>query len=293
MTQAIVIITALASALAAATSSVLQHRSARRAPHDQTRQLLGHLVTHPAWLAGLVAAAVGLALHAVALAHGQLAVVQPLLISGLLFALPVSALLEGRRPSAVEYLWAVALIAGLSAFLIAGRPARGQISLDADVLAWATIGTVGAAGLFALIGLRWPHGHGPALLGVAAGIGYGATAALLKQTSVLTQTGIGHMFTDWPFYVFVAVGGASIGMTQLAYRAGPLAHSMPALSVSDPAVSVAVGAFAFHEHLATDPVSVLFEVLGFAVMAGAATQLARRTKAAEDAPAEGTAQALQ
>jgi drug/metabolite transporter (DMT)-like permease len=287
VSQVVVVVTALASALAAATSSVLQHRSARQAPHDETHRLLGLLLTLPTWLAGLVAALAGLVLHAIALAHGQLTLVQPLLISGMLFALPVSSVLEGRRPSGVEYLWALVLVAGLSAFLVAARPARAQVALDADVLAWATLITVGAFGLVALVGVRWPHGHGPALLGLAAGIGYGVTAALLKQTAVLAQTGIGQLLADWPLYVFIAVGGASIGLTQLAYRAGPLAHSMPALSVSDPAASVALGALAFREHLATGVLSVLFEVIGFAVMAGAATQLARRTKAADREPADG------
>ncbi len=91
---------ALGSALAAATSSVLQHRSARSAPvaRRATGRLLGHLVTRPVWLAGLVAGAAGLVLHALALSGGRLAVVQPLLVSGMLFALPVSVALEGRRP---------------------------------------------------------------------------------------------------------------------------------------------------------------------------------------------------
>ena len=82
-------------------------------------------MTRPAWIAGLLTAGVGLVLHAVALAHGQLAVVQPLLVSGMLFALPVSALLERRRPSGVEWLWALILVAGLAAFLVAARPSAG------------------------------------------------------------------------------------------------------------------------------------------------------------------------
>ena len=47
-------------------------------------------------------------------ANGQLALVQPLLISGVLFALPLSAVLEGRRPSGREWLWALIVVAGLA-----------------------------------------------------------------------------------------------------------------------------------------------------------------------------------
>src|SRR5262249_3331647 len=79
MNEAALVLTALGSALAAAASSVLQYRSCRRCPHEETHRLLGHVVTQPMWIAGLIAAGVGLVLNAVALANGPLAVVQPLL----------------------------------------------------------------------------------------------------------------------------------------------------------------------------------------------------------------------
>jgi drug/metabolite transporter (DMT)-like permease len=278
MTQAGVVSIALLSALAAATSSVLQHRSARRAPQQRAHRLLGHLLTRPAWIAGLLAAGVGLVLHAVALAHGQLAVVQPLLVSGMLFALPVSALLERRQPSGVEWLWALILVAGLAAFLVAARPSAGRVALDADVLAWATFGGVIVVGLVTLAGLRWAHRHAALLLGTAAGIGYGVDAALLKQTTTIAQLGIIHLLTDWPLYAFLGVGIGSLALTQVAYHTGSLASSMPALTITDPAVSVTLGALAFQEHLASDPLSLASQAVGIVLMIGAATQLARREK---------------
>ena len=276
MNEAAVVATALASALAAAASSILQHHTARRAPDGRTHRLLGHLLTRPLWIAGLVASFIGLALHVVALAHGQLAVVQPLLISGVLFALPISAVLEGRRPSGREWLLALVLVAALALFLLAARPSPGRVQLDADVLAWSTV-TVGAViGIVTLVALRWPHGHKPALLGAAAGIGYGLVAALLKQATALYRTGFVHLLTDWPLWTLIAVGGVALGLTQMAYRAGPLAKSMPALTVSDPAASVVLGVLAFKENLATNPLAIALQVIGFVVMAGAAAQLARR-----------------
>jgi len=280
-----VVVTALASALAAAASSILQHHSARTAPDASTHRLLGHLLTRPLWIAGLVAAAVGLALHVVALAHGQLAVVQPLLISGVLFALPISALLEGRRPSGREWLLAVVLVAGLAVFLLAARPTAGRVKLDADVLGWCSITAAAIVGLLALAGLHWFKDHRPALLGTAAGVGYGLVAALIKQVTSLWHTGFLHLLSDWPLWAMIAVGGASLGLTQLGYRAGPLAKSMPALTVTDPAVSVALGVLAFQEKLAADPPAIALQVVGFVVMAAAAAQLARRE-------AEGAAAAL-
>jgi hypothetical protein len=226
----------------------------------------------------LAAGGAGLALHAVALADGGLALVQPLLVSGVLFALPVSSALEGRRPSTTEWLWALVLIGALATFLLASHPSAGRVSIDADVLAVTTIAGCAVVSLLILVGIRWPHGHGAALLGAGAGVGYGVTAALLKQSTAILSQGVLPLLRDWPLYTLVGVGALSIVVTQLAYRAGPLAGSMPTLTVSDPAASIAIGALAFHERLAADPIALLLEVGGLAVMLGATTQLARRSQ---------------
>lgn len=281
MNEAAVVATALASALAAATSSILQHHTARRAPDGRTHRLFGHLLTNPLWIAGLAASVIGLGLHVVALADGQLAVVQPLLISGVLFALPISAVMEGRRPSGREWLLALVLVVGLAMFLLAAQPSAGRVKLDADVLAWSTVIAGGLIGLVTLVAIRWPHGHKPALLGTAAGIGYGLVAALLKQATALYRTGFLHLLSDWPLWTLIVVGGAALGLTQLAYRAGPLAKSMPALTVTDPAASVALGVLAFQESLRNNPLAVALQVIGFVIMAGAAAQLARREAESE------------
>lgn len=288
MSEAAIVAIALASALAAATSSILQHHTARRAPDGRTARLFGHLLTHPAWIVGLLAALVGLILHVVALNYGQLAVVQPLLISGVLFALPISALLEGRRPSAREWLLALVLVAGLAAFLVAGRPAPGRVKLDADVLAWSTVSGMAVVAVLTLVGFKWARGHRCGLLGAAAGVGYGVVAALLKQATALMHHGLGELLTDWELYALIGAGAAALILTQVAYRAGPLAKSMPALTVSDPAASVLLGVVAFQESLATDPLAITGQVVGFMVMAGAAAQLARREAEAESAGGDGS-----
>ncbi|HET9077642.1 MAG TPA: DMT family transporter [Acidimicrobiales bacterium] len=281
MSEAGVIAIALASALAAAISSILQHHSARRAPDGRTHRLLGHLLTRPAWLIGLIAALVGLLLHVVALDYGQLAVVQPLLISGVLFALPISAILEGHRPSGREWLLAVAVVAGLALFLIAGRPSPGQVQLDADVLIWSTITGMAVVAVLAVVGIRWAPAHRCGLLGAAAGVGYGVVAALLKQATAIFHIGVVTLLTDWELYTLIAAGGVALALTQLSYRAGPLAKSMPALTVADPAASVVLGVLAFKETLNTSPLAIAGQVIGFVVMALAAAQLARREAEAE------------
>src|SRR5438093_115933 len=82
-----------------------------------------------------------------------------------------------RRPAVVEWLWAALLVVGLATFLLAAHPSRGWVSVDADVLAWTAFGCAGIVGITALVGLRWLHRRRALVLGIAAGIGYGMTAA--------------------------------------------------------------------------------------------------------------------
>ena len=117
---------ALGSALCVAVSSVLQQRGASRAPRGSGLHLglIAHLVGRPMWLGGLLAGVGTVALQALALASGPLVLVQPLLVCALRFALPASVLLEKRRPSLVEWAWALLLVAGLALSL--GGPARDR-----------------------------------------------------------------------------------------------------------------------------------------------------------------------
>ena len=180
-------------------------------------------------------------------------------------------------------MWAVILVGGLAVFLLTAHPSPGRVSLDADVLAWATVSGLVVVAVLALLGMRWPHGPAPALLGTAAGIGYGVVAALLKETTTVAQSGLVNVLTDWPLYAMIGMGAASLALAQMAYRAGPLAHSMPALTITDPAASVALGALAFQERLASGPFPLSTEVAGFVLMTFAAIQLARQDKTPRDA----------
>lgn len=115
MSASIAVYSALGAAACFGVGNALQHRSARRAPatHFLRPRLVGHLLTRPQWLLGTTLAAVGLGLHVLALDLGQLAVVQPLLVTSLLFALPAAAVLDRRRVSRTELFWASLTLGGL------------------------------------------------------------------------------------------------------------------------------------------------------------------------------------
>lgn len=275
MTTAGAVAAALASALAAAASSVLQHHSARRAPASVQRlRLVPYLLGRPVWLLGGVSAIVGLVLHAVALAGGRLVVVQPLLVSGLVFALPVSLLVEHRRPQLREWLWAVAVVIGLAAFLIAAHPSAGRSSAGNRDLATATAVCLVAIAVL-VVGARLTSGLRAGLLATGGGLGFGITSALLKQSAALVSHGPIAVVTNWATYGLIVTGALSVVLTQIAYRAGSLADSLPAMTISDPASSVFIGSYAFHERLASSPTAIAVELLAFALMTVAARQVSR------------------
>ncbi len=279
MTIATVLAAALGSALAAALSSVCQHRSARAAPERSTQglRLLVYLLAQPAWLVGGLSAGLGLVLHAVALTGGRLALVQPLLVSGLLFALPVSMLLEHRRPRLREWLWAAVVVAGLAAFLLAARPSAGHAPVPDRALLTATAACLAVIGGTLVAARVARPAHHAALLGAAGGIGFGIASALLKQSTALAATGVHVMLSDWAPYATTLIGALAIVLTQLAYRSGPLASSLPAMTIGDPASAVVIGVLAFHEHLARTPSAISVGVAAFAAMTVGAWQVARHT----------------
>ena len=142
---------ALSAAALFAMATALQHRSAGLVTDDsrsQTDGLVGFVaetLQHPLWLMGTAADVGGLALHVWALRDGPLTLVQPLLVSGVVFALPLRQLLEHRRPRPVELGWASALACGLVLFLALATP-TGGVARAPDPIPTAVSSAVLAAG---------------------------------------------------------------------------------------------------------------------------------------------------
>ncbi len=268
---------AIGSAVGYAVASVLQHRAAQLAPESAGTdlRLVAHLATRPVWLAGLVFALVGLVLHGLALSLGQLALVQPVLLSGLLFALPASILVQRGRPSLSEWSWAVLLIGGIAGFVLAAQPTSGHVPSDTERLAAvvAAGGVVTAAAM--ACGRSWPR-HRAAVYGLGAGVAYGLTAALIKQTTIE----VGHprqLAGSWEPYALVAIGTSALLLNQAAYRAGPLSASLPPMTMAEPVVAVVMGVLIFDEHLSHGALALAAEVVCAGTVTVSTIRLAHRS----------------
>src|SRR4051812_21831006 len=87
-----------------AVSTSVQHQAAEGAPASAKGPLglVRYLLGRPTWLVGQVMAVVGFAMHAAALHYGPIALVQPIVISGIVFAVPLRAAISRRLPSRQE-----------------------------------------------------------------------------------------------------------------------------------------------------------------------------------------------
>ncbi len=269
---------ALASAFFYALKSVLQQRAAAAAPPEQSMRpgLLVHLAQRPLWLIGTLADGVAFVLHALALKRGSLVLVQPLLVTSLLFALPIEAVSARRRMEQRDWYGALLVVGGLSTFLVLASPERGRAEASGRAWALLLVASLTTVGLL-VHAARGRQGPARAMwLAAAAGVTYGLIAALIKATARLLESGLVDALTAWEPYALAAVGALGLLLGQSAFQAASLGTSLPTLIAADPVVSIAIGALVFGETIATGGVRPALEALALAIMVVGIFLLARR-----------------
>jgi hypothetical protein len=293
------ILAAVSAAALFAVAAALQHRSAglvraglvSAGRPGQARRVAGlapRTLRHPLWIAGTLASLAGFGLHALALHDGPLTLVQPLLVTGVIFALPLRQVLERRRPRYSELGWAAALALGLAVFILVSTPAASgshAADLRPAVICVAAIALCIPGCCVA--GRRATGSVAAAALGTAAGLAFAATAGLLKETVDVVSRDAGALLTTWPGYALVVVGGLGLLLNQLAYQAGPLRASLPAITTVNPIVSLIIGVAVFDEHFRSGAPYLAGEILGLALIAVAAVELTRSGPAERAGQASG------
>jgi hypothetical protein len=89
--------------------------------------------------------------------------------------------------------------------------------------------------------------HQAAVLGVAAGATFGLTAALMKGMTSTFSYGLGALLVGWQLYGMIESGVLGMFLLQSAMNAGRLIAAQPALTLTDPIVSILWGTLVFHE----------------------------------------------
>ena len=258
------------------------HHSASRAPEriGGPLALVRHLLGQGWWLSGMAASLIGLALHSLALRLGSLQVVQPLVVTGLVFTFVFRAVLDRQLPPRQVAFWASVTAVGLAVFLVETGSGSGTDRPHGPgsfyVLA---VGAVVASCCW-----RWSERTAPAttglLLGVTAGIIFGMIAGTLKAAA-----GAGSVIdvvTSWPLYVLLVLGACGFIVNQTAYRRAPLTSSVPVLNVVNPLVALVYGAAAYSERPASGVLPVTGQALSLAAVLVGVFFLARQGERALD-----------
>jgi len=290
---------ALAAAALFAVATALQHLSAGQVDDTGKGHSAGlggfatQTLRQPLWAIGLLANAGGLALHAVALREGPLTLVQPLLVSGVVFALPLRHALEHLRPNRDELGWAMALAAGLTLFIVLASPGQGT-QRPPDVLPTALFGGIIVLGIIASgVGGWYTSGaRAAALMATAAALAFAGCAGLLKQVVNMSSHGLSPVVTTWPLYALLGGGAVGLVLNQLAYQAGPLRWSLPVVTTVDPIVSLLIGIAVFDEPFRTGAPYLFGEATGLAIVVVAAVALSRGEPGGPSAFRTGKGRAL-
>lgn len=275
--HAIAIFSGLLAAFWAAVGIVVRQRVAQRVPADQDGSATASaMISNPLWWAGTLAAVAGYVFQAVALAHGSLLLVQPLLVSALLFALPLSARLCDQHISRVDWVWAIVLTAALAVFVLVGQPREGHNR--PAIPAW-TLALVLTAPLVVvcLVAARRAVGRVRAmLLAVAVAVLLGMIAVLTKICTHRLSVGGWHGLMTVPApYLLVALAVAVTVVQNSAFHAGALQASVPIMLVGEPVVAVLLGVVVLGEHLAVRGPEALGLVVAVVAMAAATIALGR------------------
>lgn len=267
---------AFASAATFGTSTSLQHLVSSGLTETRPAHLLARLVRTPVWVTGMLLSVAAFALHAVALAAGPLVLVQPVIVTGVVFAVLIRSALDRRLPPGGEVAWACVTWAGLAAFLIGtGSPSRAEHPLTPAAPAVALVLVLAALG--GLLARRRPARSTTKglLLGAVSGVLLGLVAVLLKLSLGAAATGPIGFATTWAPWVMVACGGCAVLVNQRAYQTTRLSVSMPLLNIVDMLVALAFAVVVFGETPRFDGVHALAEAAGLLAMGVGVFGLAR------------------
>jgi uncharacterized membrane protein len=202
------------------------------------------------WLLGTFALLCGYAFQAVALANGRLAVIQPLLVTTIVFALPLGYFLTNQEIHRREVVGAAVVVLGLAVFTGVGEAAEGNDNAPAREWAIAVLVFSLIAGALLVAGGRGSVVRKAALYGASAGVLFGLSAALCKPTvEILGDDGISGVLESWELYAFAAAGILAFVIQQVSLATGKLAASVATVSVCNPIVGILIGTLLLDERL--------------------------------------------
>jgi drug/metabolite transporter (DMT)-like permease len=272
-----VYVLALGAALANALTSILQRMGVEDAPADSTLRvsLLTHALRRGVWLLGFAMMVLSFLLQAVALHHGSLSQVQPVLTTELLFLVLLLATWFRFSVGGREWLGSLAAAGGLAGFLLCAQPGGGTET--PTTLEWILVicSCVGVMVIMVGLAMRGPRWWRAAMFGSAGAVGFALTASFTKTVGDYFADDWSSVFRHWQTYALAVFGILSVFLAQNAYHAGPIAASQSTLVLVDPLASILIGIGLFGDNLRTFGAWGPMEAVSLLVLFAGAVTLAR------------------
>lgn len=282
------VVLALGAAVFIAIGDVIHQRQA----HEVTDEPVGHvelftrLLRDRQWWLGSFVAAAGFGLQAAALGLGSVLLVQALLVTSLLFALPINARLSHRRVTRWQWMWAVLLAASVAVIVTVGNPTAGESRASWET--WtAVLVVLGPALVLCVIGANiWKGPVSAVLLALVSGALWGLFAVLTKGVVDRLDDGLEAVLRTPELYVWAAVAVAGTAWQQASFRAGSLTASLPTMTVAEPVVAAVLGVVVLGETLRPGEAGwfTLIAAVGVMVVSTAALARSEAATAAQPAP---------
>ena len=271
MAALLALISAVLFALAATLQQLGQFVLARKGKEVKGLGQVFRLLLVPAWLLGTLILLVGYATQGAALDRGKLVVVQPLLVTTIVWALPLGYLFTNQHVTWRQVLGAFVVVVGLALFVLVGDPNAG---VDTTSTHNFIIASVVICAVVAVLLLWARRKHRPALraaiLGGCAGLLFGLSATFDKPVINDLHVSLGHAATAWATWGLLGFGFVAVLIQQLSLATGQLAPAMAAVSVANPGVSVVLGILLYEERLTRPTWHVFVAVAALlAALAGA------------------------
>lgn len=242
---------------------------------DDWRGVLRGFASNWTWWLGVLCSLTGGVFLILALAHGEISVVQPLVNLNILVAIVAGVLALGERLAPIEWAGALAMVGGAVLLSVgAGAAVVPPAGFEASALVLTAIGVVTVAAILAAT--RSGRFRPEILFAAAGGLTFGLANVHLKVLTLhLAQVmgGTGDLvvaaLSDWALWGVIVANGVGFVCFQMALSNGRVAVVNTLNTIGSVVLPVASGFVAFGETpSATRVAGIAVVVAGTAMLIG-------------------------
>src|SRR5215469_11249140 len=273
---------------------ILEKRALRRLPPIDARRavaLLRTVLLDPAWMIGFALMTCGLGFQVVALTLAPVSVVQPVIGSGVVILVVLSAAVLRERLGRLELACVLAVVVAISAIALSATGAAGHVGHQASGLLITAVAVPTCFGALAIAStsLRTSaHGrHRAPAVGVAYGLSsgllYGVATLALKALSGeifhhsarVTDVVLAVLTSPYP-YLTVVCSAVALLIFQTGLQRCRVSIVGPVSNITGSVFFIVAGTWLFDERLPADPAKLALRLTGIVVAAVVVVALSRQ-----------------